>query len=274
MKTNTLTFILAFISLTVFGQTFVMNETFDADTIPLLPVGWETTTIADLGFRTEDGNNSDNPGASGLNNVVIRNTDSSGTYVLTSPVISTAGLSGIRLLFSSRVSNNFLTSGSTLPMLECSTDGGQSWEALTYTDNDANSTWSVVNDSLPIVLPPSADDNPNVMLRWTVNIVNDPSGTYRLDDVKVFGGTLPTLVKDDAGSGWALYPNPCDQQAIISATEKIGCLSLTDAAGRVLMREDISDTRYVINIQGLQPGMYLVIRAEQGKMVRQNLMVR
>ena len=273
MKTNTLTCIFAFISLTLFGQTFVMNETFDADTIPLLPVGWETTTIADLGFRTEDGNNSDNPGASGLNNVVIRNTDSTGTYVLTSPAISTVGLSDIKLLFSSRVSNNFLTSGSTLPMLECSTNGGQSWEALTYTDNDASSTWSVVNDSVPIVLPLSADDNPNVKLRWTVNIVNDPSGTYRIDDVKVFG-TTSIGVRDAEGSSWLLYPNPCDEYAILSAGSNIGYFRLMDAAGREVMHDDIVETRYVLNTQALKSGIYVMVGINGGKMIRQHLVVR
>jgi hypothetical protein len=175
-------------------QDLIFQENFDGPVMPLLPGGWITTTNYGIGFRSDSTNSSNyNDTASGVNNIVIRNSDSTGTYNLYCPVFSTSGFSQIKLSFASRVSNNYLTSGSSLPLLEISSNGGISWNALPYAENEANSSWSLVNDSIPIELPIEAADNPSVQLRWTVNIQTDPSGTYRLDDLKV-EGVANTLV--------------------------------------------------------------------------------
>jgi hypothetical protein len=178
-----------FVSVAIFAdaQVFLIQENFDGVAIPDLPNQWSTTTNFGIGFRTESSNNSNNPGASGLNNVVIRNTDSTGVYTLYSPVFSTVGMMDIAVLWSSRVSSNFLTPGSATPALEYSANSGLSWTPISFNENAANSTWGVVNDSIPIAIPSDAWGNPYVQLRWTASIVNDPSGTYRMDDVKIFG---------------------------------------------------------------------------------------
>jgi len=188
-----LTLVAACFALSGIAQIYVINESFDAVTIPALPDGWTTTTNYDIGFRTEDSNVSDYGGASGLNNVVIRNTDSTGVYVFYSSVFSTLGLINLQMSWASRVSNNFLTPGSATPLLECSANGGVSWAPVTFTENANNSTWGVVNDSVAIALPAETFENPYVQLRWTASIVNDPSGTYRMDDVKVWGDANPTV---------------------------------------------------------------------------------
>ena len=173
------------------GQVTVLSENFDSDSIPTLPNGWTTTTNFDIGFRTESSQPSDYAGASGLNNVVIRNTDSTGTYALYSPVFSTVGLIGLQMTFASRVSTNYLTPGSTTPILECSADNGATWMEVYYIENTNNSVWMPVNEGPLITLPDAMSESPNVQLRWTLYIVNDPSGSYRMDDLQVFGFPNP-----------------------------------------------------------------------------------
>lgn len=174
-----------------FSQVYVLDENFDSLTTPALPEGWVTTTNFDLGFRTEDGNNSDYVNASGLNNVVIRNSDSTGIYTFYSPVFSTMGLIDVQMIWGSRVSTNFLPSGSATPILEYSANGGMSWSALPYAESDGGSVWGLVNGGTPIALPAETYQNPNVQVRWTVNIISNPDGTYRMDDVKVWGTENP-----------------------------------------------------------------------------------
>jgi hypothetical protein len=173
------------------GQVTVLSENFDSDSIPALPNGWTTTTNFDIGFRTETSQPSDYAGASGLNNLVMRNTDSTGTYALYSPVFSTVGLIGLQMTFASRVSTNYLTPGSTTPILECSADNGATWMEVYYIENTNNSVWMPVNEGPLITLPDAMSESPNVQLRWTLYIVNDPSGSYRMDDVQVFGFPNP-----------------------------------------------------------------------------------
>ena len=265
---------LSLLSLLGHAQMFVINEDFDGDTIPLLPAMWETTTVSGIGFRTEDGNNSDNPGASGLNNVVIRNTDSSGVYSLISPVFSTTGFNNIKLLFTSRISNNFLSSGSTVPLIECSTDNGQSWSALTYTDNDANSIWSVVNDSVPIALPASADNTPSVKLRWTVSIVNASSGSYRIDDVKVSGDPITANFENLETPMSSVYPNPCSQNLNIISSDRINSIEILDYQGQTVLRHSCNSSRFSLDTSGLGSGLYVVRLLMSHSMERLNLIVQ
>ena len=191
MKKSILSFLLFSAAIQVFSQVYVLDENFDNLTTPALPVGWTTTTNFDIGFRTEDGNNSDYSNASGLNNVVIRNSDSTGTYTFYSPVFSTMGLIDVQMMWGSRVSTNFLPSGSATPILEYSANGGVSWSALSYAESDGGSVWGLVNGGTPIALPAETHQNPNVQVRWTVNIISNPDGTYRMDDVKVWGTENP-----------------------------------------------------------------------------------
>lgn len=191
MKKSLLSFFLLAATIKVFSQVYVLAEGFDGITVPALPEGWTTTTNFDIGFRTEDNNNSDYSNASGLNNVVIRNSDSTGTYTFYSPVFSTMGLIDVQMIWGSRVSTNFLPSGSATPIVEYSANGGVSWSALSYTESDGGSIWGLVNGGAPIALPAETYQNPNVQVRWRVNIISNPDGTYRMDDVKIWGTENP-----------------------------------------------------------------------------------
>ena len=274
MKKYTILFLFLSMHFLAASQVVVLDENFDTDTVPLLPLNWETTSISGIGFRTENSNSSDNTGASGGNNVVIRNTDSTGTYVLTSPSFSTSGLQNIKVLFSSRVSNNFLTSGSTLPILEFSSNNGQSWEPIAYNDNAANSIWAVVNDSVPIELPVSADNNPAVRLRWSVSIINDASGSFRIDDVLVFGIESSTGVAAENGIGMEPFPNPCFGAFNFREKEVVDAIEIRDLYGKIQLRQILGAPQFTVDVTNLVPGVYFYTLFSGKRMFTQSFIMR
>jgi hypothetical protein len=193
MKQKLILVILSLFALHMRGQIELYAEHFDGVAFPALPNGWLTTLNYDIGWRTDTTNHSDCEGASGLNHALIRNTDSTGVYTLTSPLLGTIGFQNVTLTFNARVSNNFFISGSSTPLLEISTNNGISWNPVAFTENEANSDWNWVNGGLPIDLPQEADDSPYLQFRWTVNILNGEQGTYRFDDVVVMAEPNPLI---------------------------------------------------------------------------------
>jgi hypothetical protein len=180
--------LLTIISSTVLAQTTISTVDFDAPIAPDLPTGWTTTTNFNLGWRSDSSNFSTGySNSSGLKNVVIRNSDSTGTYQLFSPIYSTLNFNNISVLWASRVSNNFITSGSTTPTCQFSIDGGSSWSNVAFLENNANSTWDFVNGGVRIMLSALANNQNTFQLRWTINIVTNPAGTYRIDDFSLQG---------------------------------------------------------------------------------------
>ena len=124
--------------------------------------------------------------ASGLNNLVIKNnSDTTGTYDLISPNISTIGDTGIYLIWASRISTNFTTSGSAVPMLYYSINNGSTWTMLPHTESAGGSVWGLVNSGTPMRLPVNASNQAALKFKWSTNIVSAGNGTYRFDDIKV-----------------------------------------------------------------------------------------
>ena len=145
------------------SQTVVFNSNFDNLTVPALPTEWLALTNGNVGFRSDSTNTSGNNGASGLNNLVIRNDENvNGTYELITESFDCTPYSGLSVMWSSRVSNNFLASGSELPSFWYSLDNGVSWEGLNFLDNIANSIWSEVNAGSLITLPTIADNQASI----------------------------------------------------------------------------------------------------------------
>ncbi|MBM3428549.1 MAG: lamin tail domain-containing protein, partial [Bacteroidetes bacterium] len=173
----------------VCSQTIIANENIESTPFESLPSGWETTFNGNFGFRCDSTNSSlGYNGASGLNNIMIRNSDFSGNYTLYSPILNTQGLNNISILWGSRVSNNFFSTGSQAPILSYTTNG-TNWIVLDYIENENNSLWDWVNLGVPILLPADAANSSYLRFKWEVQILNGTNGTYRMDDFSVTGLT-------------------------------------------------------------------------------------
>lgn len=244
----------------LFAQQSLLNENFDNLTVPDLPVGWSTSTVWSIGFRTELSNSSAGyTNASGVNNVVIRNTDSTGTYTLYSPVISTLGYTGIQVSWASRVSTNFTASNSTMPSLQYTTDSGATWNSVTYTDNDANSVWALVNGGVPIYLPAACSNAASLRLRWVINIVNNANGTYRFDDISVAGNLINGV--EEVASGISIWPNP--STTMLHFSETVESFVIRDMTGKEILRNSFP-MQSQVEITSLDAGVYFLSHLKNG----------
>lgn len=242
------------------AQSIIHTQNFDGVATPSLPNGWTTTTNFGLGWRTDSSNVSTGyAGASGLINCYIRNSDSSGTYSLLSPVFNTTGYTNLSVMFASRVSNNFPTSGSTVPALEYTINGGQNWLNIAYLENNANSTWALVNGGFRIDLPPTAENQPALQFRWRVNIVNNSQGTYRIDDFDFQGTNTSGISEMIYGRGMKIYPNPVVKGPVhITFPDSFNCIEiqLMDASGRVIENFQPGSGIFQMNTDKLTKGFY------------------
>jgi hypothetical protein len=250
------------------GQT-ITSENFDGVIMPALPATWTTTFNFNIGWRTDSTNVSTGyANASGLNNTLVRNSDSSGSYTLYSPMITTTNYSNITVLFATRVSSNFTTSGSTTPQFEYTVDGGSTWSNISYSDNQANSIWDWVNGGLRIALNANANDQAAIQFRWTVNIVTDPQGTYRIDDFNVEGTNtsgINELIKD---KDFKIFPNPATdvfEVKVNSTLDNLPCeIQITDLTGKICKVDKISSFPVLLSRGNLSNGTYILRVLENG----------
>jgi len=237
-------------------------QNFDGTNAPTLPANWSSTLINTIGWRVDSSANISTgyQGASGLKNVVIRNSDSSGIYTLTSPSFSTLGLSNVSVIWASRVSSNFLASGSVLPTLEYSINAGNTWSSVAYIENAANSVWALVNGATPIVLPANANNAANLKFRWTLTIVNNLNGTYRMDDFLLSGAITMSLTNLSYNEVIGIYPNPFQDyfqinNPDINITQNV---IVYDLQGKKLKEAKITGSQTKIECNDLEKGLYFV----------------
>lgn len=196
----TITVLAFFHNTPYFGQLIISNESFTSVAQGQTPNGWLANTIGGYQFRCDSTNSSIGySGASGGKNLMIRNSDNTGIYEITTSPINVNGLNNISIQWGSRVSVNFTSSGSQSPTLYYSTNG-LNWNALEYLDNEPNSIWNLVNNGTAITLPPDADNAATLQFKWSIAIINSVNGTYRMDDITVSGLTpmmTPVVIKVD-----------------------------------------------------------------------------
>jgi len=265
---------LLFIAICIFTFSQISNKGFaqnvaiyyqNFDTIPqgIVPAGWSIgiPNMNSLGWYADSTNFSTSAytNASGSQNLVLKNSDSSGLYELSLPTISTIGDSNISIIWGSRVSSNFLASGSSLPTLIFSIDNGTTWDTIAYTDNAANSVWALVNNGTPINFPTKANNQASLNVKFLVNIVNNANGTYRIDDMQIFKkgnvinpNGMSSLLKNNK---FIIYPNPASEKLqIVSNDLKINSISIFDLLGK----EMINSNSNTLNISQLNVGQYIL----------------
>lgn len=236
----------------VLAQSTIVNENIDLTAFESLPLGWQSTYNGNFGFRCDSTNSSNGySGATGLNNIMIRNSDLSGSYTLFSPILNSLGLDNISIIWGSRVSNNFFSTGSQLPTLSFSTDGN-SWTPINYVDNENNSLWSLVNFGIPIALPAAADNAGFLQFKWDINILNGTNGTYRMDDIKISGLTpfMQTVTFNVNMSQQPINPAGIFLQHSLNNMASISMSSAGNNVYTTSVTADIGDTIYFRYING------------------------
>ncbi len=260
MKQFFLTFSLFVSLITGNAQTLVFSENFDNPAfLNQLPTGWSGTPD---GFFVQNTNPSDTAytGASGSQNLVVRNdTSSSGTYTVQTPAFNVNGFDLLQITYGVRNSNNFQASGSAISGFEYSLNNGGSWNTISYTNNPTNSTWSLVNNANPISvnLPSGAS---TCILRWTANITNSTSGTYRIDDVNVLASTSASTYTGRLADVGIIRFNSLinDGYLQIESSALMQTLRLYDLTGKLASVNHLHQGSQRLDVGTLPKGLYFL----------------
>jgi hypothetical protein len=179
------------------GMVFIITGSLQAQTVLYVenfgttasfPSGWSSSNTTNGWNMTTGSQSSGYTGASGGANVIFNNTGTAGnTHTLTySNSLSTAGYKTITILWAARSSATF----SQAVNFQWSSNG-TTWNQVSFTNVTSNNVWAFVNGGTRIPLPAEAEEQPELMLRWSITVNN--SGTYRIDDFSIQGflTTLP-----------------------------------------------------------------------------------
>ncbi|MGB0423628.1 MAG: T9SS type A sorting domain-containing protein, partial [Flavobacteriales bacterium] len=83
-------------------------------------------------------------------------------------------------------------------------------------------------------------------------------------------------VEEKTDADWGIYPNPADQQVTIE-TDFLGVyeMQLFDAQGRIVFAETSNQSRTIMQVSHLTPGVYVLnITNDQGILTRQKMMIK
>lgn len=177
-----------------FTQETLYTENFDETTIvsPTLPDGWNAKPNSGWTNDSSASNISTGyAGASGMRNMVVNNDSLTSEYdTLISASYSTLYKKNITVTYGARYSKHFSDNGSSIISFSYSTDNGNSWIKIPYTENTNDSNWYIINAGLRMALPSDAGNVSSLKFRWIAHRVPTPSGSYRIDDFKVLGTTM------------------------------------------------------------------------------------
>ncbi|MCX6144172.1 MAG: lamin tail domain-containing protein [Ignavibacteriales bacterium] len=157
-------------------------ERFDSTSVPLLPIGWSTTTnrLSSGDFVTTTSSPRSSPNA-------VLSTNATISQSLTSPPLNFAGTTPVRLEFYASRSSSHAAG----LIVDVSIDNGITFP-MTLTDTLRNpGTSAYVLSSIP--LPVALANQRSVRFRWRLIAVpsGGATGTFRLDDVAVI--TIPSF---------------------------------------------------------------------------------
>lgn len=258
------------------AQTNLYNESFDGNILNL-PTGWNADTLGWIPDTASANVSTDYAGASGLENIVIKNaTGKSGTFNLISKSISTVGYNTITVLFGARNTTHFSDSGSAISSFDWSTDGGVSWNPITYTNNPNNSTWALVNGGTKISLPSGVEGQANLIFRWVAQLASTSSGTYRIDDFSLEGNPASGINENIfSNAAVSIYPNPASCSINISIPQNGNKIILIyDLAGKKVVEIISSEKKFNVDRKNLSNGIYLLkILDEKGNLIGRTKLV-
>lgn len=222
-------------SSSLIGQDSIYVENFDADSANL-PQGWWADSS---GFYIMNNNPSFGYNeASGNNNLGISNTISpSGKYVVYSKWINVRNYANLKLMFASRVTTKFYDSGSVVEGVFYRDNLKAQWINASYKENSNNSLWGWVNFSTPIKLDSIEYLTDSVQLKWVVQIKNQPSGTYRIDDVILMGEKVNGISIAPPPSSVCFYYDRMNRQIYLNESMALH-IRVYDLSGKLVHQGD------------------------------------
>lgn len=263
------------ISLPVYGTTLnpfagmksIYEQDFTASSNAAPPAGWKMTDTSLWSIV------SSNPSekyafASGGNCLKFDNEGSElpkTAYATLSGKLDATYYKDLKVIWAARRTNNFFNGAIDGKSFIMYSTNGTSWDTLYYITEPNNSNlWAYVNDGGVIDLPAACNHKADVQLRWLFTSEGlGTSGTYRMDDLKVFAtsDTLTTGIETLEGSGSmnvTVYPNPANSIITIECnTLEMQSYTLTNILGDEIAKGTIQKTTS-IDASLLKSGMYIL----------------
>jgi hypothetical protein len=146
------------------------------------------------------------------------------------------------------------------------------------TGTDITDTWKKVEYVLDMT-----NEEDSVEVRWMVEYENSQTRIY-LDDIGISGH--PTYMDPSVYPGFEniipaesmlkVYPNPADEFVFIELPENNfrGQLRVINLVGQEVMSAIINENHSMVNVSGLQAGIYLVTVEAEGKVYNNKLLVK
>lgn len=229
---------------------------------PVLPKGWMTSDSVNGWVTLNDPGNAGSgyTGASGKHMLTIKNAAPTGTYTVTSGTINASQYTSLAATWAARNTSKFPTSGSRIKVY-WSKDGGATWDSLHYVEATNNSNWMLVNNGSPVQFPASANNAAKLKMKWVAIIVNNSSGTYRIDDLNIMGqgktGIISELKPEPVLNSWA-ENNRLHLQFSGFDNTSSGQLGVFDVNGKSFGGRSITINSQVIDMQGIPSGIYII----------------
>jgi hypothetical protein len=256
------------------AQTKIYSTAFEdtastAPYAPTLPKDWITSDSVNGWVTLNDPGNAGSgyTGASGKHMLTIKNAAPTGTYTITSGTINASQYTNLTATWAARNTSKFPLSGSTIKVF-WSKDDGSTWDSLHYVEATNNSTWMLVNGGNPVQFPSAANNASKVKLKWVANIVNNSSGTYRIDDLNIMGtaktGVTTELKPEPVFNSWT-ENNRLHLQFQNFDNTTAAQLNIFDVNGKAVRNQSIAINSQVIDVQGINSGIYIIrIATPQG----------
>ena len=242
-------------------QSTIYNEDFNTHVAgTYMQAGWTTNPVADTSSWHTDSSaanvSTGYTGASGSWALVVKNLYPTGVYTLISKPISTIGYNNVTVIWGSRNSTNFPSTGSSIQSVSWSTDG-TNWTNIAYTPNTNNSTWALENAGVPISLPAAAFHASSLQIKWVANIVNGANGTYRIDDFNVSGHLDGTSVNEIfKNENFCLF-NYGGKLNVVNTASHLLYINIYNMTGDVIKSVVSSDPTITISVANLPSALYI-----------------
>ena len=192
--------------------------------------------------------------------------------ILLSPIIDITDMSEINFKFSYSYIRKISHLYKDSLKIYASTNQGETFDYLLFCDGgehmasyDMDLTHTEFIPTLPEYWKDTLIDisnltgNASVILKFVS--INDNGNNLYIDNVKVYEGEEPTLIKEIQKFETVIYPNPAKTQFILEhnlTNYDNAFVEIYNTIGKLLLKKQIHSNKEIINVSNLENGIYFV----------------
>jgi hypothetical protein len=117
-----------------------------------------------------------------------------------------------------------------------------------------------------LALPAECENQESVGIRWIMTSNLDingntlvAAGISKIDDIVITGQTISGISAEELDNSVAVYPNPCSERMIVTASKRISSAEIYSITGSRVLRLMTNQSTLNIPVGDLLPGRYFLI---------------